>query len=121
MPVPVVPIRPPRPAPIPIQSINLFAPNPPFPLINTTALDIRPYSPSETVPIGTIVVTNLTDLPDGFLYCNGAQVSRSTYCILFQLIGTNYGPGDGVNTFHLPMLWNAEYPALFYLICYSQN
>ena len=122
--VPIVPIRPPRPAPTPIYPIDLFSSSSipdPFPNpTDTTALNVHPYSPSEIVPIGTIVVTNLTALPAGFLYCNGAEVSRVTYCLLFDLIGTSYGNGDGATTFHLPMLWNALYPALFYLNCYSQ-
>jgi microcystin-dependent protein len=42
--------------------------------------------------------------PDGFLKCNGATVSRSTYDTLFAAIGTTYGAGDGSTTFGLPDL-----------------
>jgi microcystin-dependent protein len=38
----------------------------------------------------------------GFLYCNGAAVSRATYKRLFDRIGTAYGVGDGSTTFNLP-------------------
>lgn len=38
----------------------------------------------------------------GFLYCDGAAVSRSTYSALFAKIGTTYGAGDGSTTFNLP-------------------
>jgi microcystin-dependent protein len=41
-------------------------------------------------------------LPDGFISCNGADVSRITYANLFDKIGVTYGSGDGVNTFTLP-------------------
>lgn len=42
--------------------------------------------------------------PDGWLKCNGAAVSRSTYARLFSRIGTQYGAGDGQTTFALPDL-----------------
>ena len=38
----------------------------------------------------------------GWLLCDGSAVSRSTYSALFGVIGTIYGPGDGVSTFNLP-------------------
>ena len=37
-----------------------------------------------------------------WLLCNGQEVSRSDYSELFNLIGTNFGSGDGVNTFNVP-------------------
>lgn len=42
--------------------------------------------------------------PDGYLVCNGANVSRETYADLFAVIGTAYGEGDGSTTFALPNL-----------------
>lgn len=42
--------------------------------------------------------------PQGYLSCNGAAVSRSTYSYLFSIIGTTYGVGDGSTTFNLPDL-----------------
>jgi microcystin-dependent protein len=41
--------------------------------------------------------------PEGWLLCNGAAVSISTYQALFSLVGTIYG-GDGVTNFALPDL-----------------
>ena len=41
-------------------------------------------------------------VPDGWLECNGAAVSRTTYADLFKVIGTKYGAGDGATTFNLP-------------------
>nr|DAE83386.1 MAG TPA: tail collar fiber protein [Bacteriophage sp.] len=43
-------------------------------------------------------------LPDGYLLCDGSQVSRTTYKKLFGIIGTTYGKGDGKTTFTLPNL-----------------
>ena len=42
--------------------------------------------------------------PDGWLLCNGAAVSRSTYAALFSAVGATYGAGDGSTTFALPNL-----------------
>ena len=41
-------------------------------------------------------------IPDGWLLCNGAAVSRTTYSKLFAAIGTKYGSGNGSTTFNLP-------------------
>lgn len=41
-------------------------------------------------------------IPDGWLLCNGAAVSRTTYAKLFAVIGTRYGSGNGSTTFNLP-------------------
>lgn len=41
--------------------------------------------------------------PEGFLPCDGRQVSISEFEALFALIGTTYG-GDGQSTFNLPNL-----------------
>jgi len=40
--------------------------------------------------------------PGGWLICDGSAISRTTYAALFALIGSQYGNGDGVNTFNLP-------------------
>ena len=40
--------------------------------------------------------------PDGWLACDGAIVSRTTYAALFAKIGTAFGVGDGSTTFGLP-------------------
>jgi microcystin-dependent protein len=40
--------------------------------------------------------------PTGWLECNGAAVSRTTYSVLFATIGTTWGAGDGSTTFNLP-------------------
>jgi microcystin-dependent protein len=56
------------------------------------------------IPTATIVPWSKSSVPSGFLECNGAAVSRSTYSDLFSAIGTTYGAGDGSSTFTLPDL-----------------
>jgi len=58
----------------------------------------------EGIPTATIVPWSDSSVPSGFLECNGAAVSRSTYADLFAIIGTTYGSGDGSTTFDLPDL-----------------
>jgi len=58
----------------------------------------------EGIPTATIVPWSSASVPSGFLDCNGAAVSRSTYAALFAIIGTTYGAGDGSTTFNVPNL-----------------
>ena len=55
-------------------------------------------------PPGMFGFFHATDVPEGWLLCNGATVSRTTYSRLFTKIGTKYGAGDGSTTFTLPNL-----------------
>jgi microcystin-dependent protein len=45
-----------------------------------------------------------TTVPSGYLKCNGAAVSRTTYADLFAIVGTAHGAGDGSSTFNVPDL-----------------
>ena len=67
-------------------------------------VDAEPESPTipPPLPTGGYLIVATTTAPAGFLACDGAAVSRSTYAALFAKIGTLYGPGDNVNTFTLP-------------------
>ena len=58
----------------------------------------------EGIPTATIVPWSDSSVPSGFLECNGAAVSRSTYSALYAIVGTTYGAGDGSSTFNLPDL-----------------
>lgn len=58
--------------------------------------------PGVTVVSGSIFLWPAATTPAGYLWCNGATVSRTTYAALFAVMGTTWGPGDGVNTFTLP-------------------
>lgn len=57
-----------------------------------------------SVPIGTIIDFAGPNNPTGYLNCDGATVSRTTYAALFAAIGTTWGSGDGSTTFNLPDL-----------------
>lgn len=56
------------------------------------------------IPVGSIIqyATTTNTAPDGWLLCNGAQISRTQYGSLFRTIGTTFGAGDGSTTFNLP-------------------
>jgi phage-related tail fiber protein len=55
--------------------------------------------------ITAAIMSFATDnIPDGWLECNGAEISRTTYDKLFSKIGTAYGIGDDDTTFNIPDL-----------------
>ena len=54
--------------------------------------------------VGTIILSTNSVIPTGFLVCDGSAVNRGQYADLFAVIGTTYGPGDGLDTFNLPNL-----------------
>lgn len=56
------------------------------------------------VPTGSVHQMATTTAPSGYLKCNGAAVSRTTYADLFTIIGTTWGAGDGSTTFNVPDL-----------------
>ena len=56
-----------------------------------------------SIPSGVVLpFAGSGTVPTGFLLCNGAAVSRTTYADLFTTIGTTYGVGDGSTTFNIP-------------------
>jgi microcystin-dependent protein len=52
--------------------------------------------------VGQIIATGSLTPPPGYLYCNGAAVSRTQYAELFAAIGVTFGYGDNSTTFNLP-------------------
>lgn len=52
--------------------------------------------------LGDIKASLQTSNHDNWFLCNGQAISRTDYADLFEMIGTNFGAGDGVNTFNLP-------------------
>lgn len=56
----------------------------------------------DTLPIGTIAQFGGEIAPSNWLICDGSAISRTTYADLFEIIGTNFGSGDGSTTFNLP-------------------
>ena len=56
------------------------------------------------VPSGAVIPFAGSTAPQGYLLCDGREVSRTDYPYLFDAIGTTYGEGDGNTTFNLPNL-----------------
>ena len=76
---------------------------------NTTLTQFEGYDGSSWakvggVPAGTVIAYASSTVPTGFLECNGANVSRSTFAQLYSAIGNTWGSGDGSSTFGLPDL-----------------
>lgn len=75
------------------------------PLI-TKKMKSNPVAPASasSVPAGTIVAYAGPNLPaDGWLWCDGASLQRSSYPALFTAIGTSYGSANG-SSFNIPNL-----------------
>lgn len=53
-------------------------------------------------PVGAVTPYAGSTPPDGWLLCDGSEISRTNYARLFSVIGTTYGAGDGSSTFNLP-------------------
>ena len=56
------------------------------------------------MPVGSVITVSSINVPNGFLECNGAELSRTTYANLYAVIGDTYGAGDGSTTFNIPDL-----------------
>ncbi len=69
---------------------------------NTDQIASCAFVSQNSIPVGTIIAVAYTGVPEGYMHCNGAEVSRTTYADLFSKIGTYYGAGDGSTTFNLP-------------------
>lgn len=64
--------------------------------------DIEAYE--NPIPTGSVIPFAGETPPEGFLLCNGQEVSRITYARLFNVIKEKYGAGDGITTFNVPNL-----------------
>ena len=123
--------------PVPVVSIyglSLEAPKPlyncPLPFIlkrdevakpAVVPMEIGQYPSHKIILPGEIVANNTGTVPPEFLACDGKEVSRTTYSILFNIIGTYYGDGDNITTFNLPNLSNIDYPHVIYMIKYDSS
>jgi len=63
------------------------------------------------IPTGVMMMWcgEYTAPPSGWLLCDGAEISRTTYADLFAVIGTTFGSGDESTTFDIPNL-NQRFP-----------
>jgi microcystin-dependent protein len=93
MPIPLVAtaLQPTRPMP-------MYPPIPP----KVVPIAIGEYPPKERPLPGDILANNTGFMPPGYLLCDGSAVSRTTYSVLYKIIGTYYGDGDLSTTFNLP-------------------
>lgn len=63
---------------------------------------VKAYVDTVLIPVGSVFIFAMQNPPTGFLVCNGAALSTTTYSRLYAAIGNTHG-GDS-NTFYLPDL-----------------
>ncbi|WJV21651.1 MULTISPECIES: phage tail-collar fiber domain-containing protein [Pseudomonas] len=71
-------------------------------ILATTAALNKVQQQAADALTGMVAAFSTVWAPTGWLKCNGAAVSRTTYARLFSYLGTHYGAGDGSTTFNLP-------------------
>jgi microcystin-dependent protein len=79
-----------------------------FSTLTANTANITNYTGGGRAPTGSLTMWAgaVASPPTGWLACNGANVSRSTYSALFAVVGTSFGIGDNSTTFGLPNLLN---------------
>lgn len=70
-------------------------------------------------PVGSMIMFGGTTAPEGWLLCNGASVSTTTYAELFAAIGYTYGGSGG--SFNLPDMRGAVPRGAGTSVGYAQN
>jgi microcystin-dependent protein len=63
---------------------------------------LKTYFDTLYVTTGTVVDFAGSSAPTGWLICNGATISQSTYAALYAIIGHTYGADPGGGNFILP-------------------
>lgn len=53
---------------------------------------------------GEVKMWPSSTIPDGWKLCDGSALDRITYATLFNILGTQYGAGDGSTSFNIPDL-----------------
>lgn len=56
------------------------------------------------IAIGSVQLWPTGTAPTGWMLTDGQTISRTTYAVLFALIGETFGVGDGSTTFNLPTI-----------------
>ena len=69
-----------------------------------TAAKLDSAAVSVLMPTASLMPYAGSSAPTGYLLCDGAAISRTTYSDLFGVVGTIYGVGDGSTTFNIPDL-----------------
>jgi hypothetical protein len=117
MPVPIIPKSLVVVAPVPLYPLELpFRPTTAPLEPSIVPIEINTTGPQDYYLPGTIIIIESGVIPTGYLLCNGTEISRIQYSLLFNAIGTYYGDGDLTTTFNLPNLYNDSNPSLQYVI-----
>lgn len=74
----------------------------PFAMESARAAGLTPAASNLLVPSGTVVAFAGDRVPAGWLLCDGAAVSQTTYAALFSAIGTSHGSGGATGMFNVP-------------------
>jgi microcystin-dependent protein len=64
------------------------------------------YNSLRAIPVGSVIPYVGETAPTGWLVCNGANLSRTTYADLYAVCGTNFGTVNG-SSFNIPDLRGA--------------
>jgi microcystin-dependent protein len=62
----------------------------------------REIPPGTVIGVAKDMNATTIEVPVGFLRADGSEVNRAQFADLFEVTGTYYGDGDGVDTFNLP-------------------
>lgn len=62
------------------------------------------YLSHRSVPTGTVMAFAADTPPEDWLECDGQAIDREEFSGLFDVLGTSFGNGNGLNTFNLPDL-----------------
>ncbi len=83
-----------------------------------TGLELSGSNTGNSIPVGTILPHARAwsgTVPAGFLLANGRSMIQADYAELYNVIGDNYGTGDGSGlTFSLPNLTGGGMPPALY-------
>lgn len=67
-------------------------------------MDFWEFIEKKDLQPGTIFKYSGREYPPNYCECNGIAISREKYKELFDVIGEQYGAGDGVKTFNIPSI-----------------
>lgn len=81
---------------------NVQTPTEPHEGVNKNYVDSAVSTVAGGMPTGAIAMWSTQTPPTGWLECNGSEINRLSYPLLFAVIGTTFGSGNGSTTFNLP-------------------
>jgi len=80
-------------------------------LPNHSGIAVHPEIQPLIPPTGSMIIFCGITIPNGWLLCDGSEISRTTYSELFEIaeevwdymgVGVFFGTGNGTTTFNLP-------------------